>query len=628
MAQTLCFVEGQLPRLAEFESIAPPTQLTVVLNDDLDTIQALARRIPFPVVRLRSVVDFSEVNRLISYVIHHWYMVEGQDISRVNSYSLGHLLALPLIYMGTDQAWLWLATQRLLEREQPDRVVFYGYPGDWAHVLSSLTQQLGLPFSLLWRRDAQALRRKAKSVLRLVLLPLYRYASEWASIMVGRWQNWQLDRREEPSRSKRDRILVFTSHPNHVNAAFLLIDVLQTQGKYDVRLITVGAKTGWGHHVSYGFENRSAVEKRGISYRYFWGYGQARMLLQPHLGRCVWQQWGTAPTLHENLVWQGLNIFAAFQSSLEAYLRYLFSGRNLLISKRMLTQEQPALAIVPVTVGWAPIVPVVARELHIPTLAVQHGVFASDDPMYEVLYADRLAVWGQAVKELVVSQGILPERVVCTGAPILDDLSRRQFRPMVLRQELGVPPTDRLITLASEPGGSRHLYANEVHHMVMEILKAIQQLPTNFHLVIKLRPGEDGVFHRNAVASLDLSDRVTVVQSVDLHELLHASELVIVFASTVGLEAIALGRPLLVVNFTGRPDLVDYVDRGTALGVYREADLLPAIRRVLDDPAVQQRLAAARRQFVQDYLYRLDGLSSQRVVALVDRMIDEWRRRR
>jgi len=627
MKHTLCFVEGRLPSVTELKAIAPHAPMTVVFDGSIEKAGSLSAKILYPLLRLRSVVDFSEVNRLMSHVAHRWYLVKGQDISRTDSYSLGQLIHLPLLYMGTDRAWLWLATQRLLERERPDGVIFYGYPGDWARILVSLAEQLDFPLSLIWRGDTQALRRKVRTRLRPVLRPVHGYGSELAKIAVGRWQNWRLDRRAESDRSERDRLLVFASHPNHVNAAFPLIDALQAQEKYDVRLVTVGAKTGWSRHVGYGFENRLAVEKRGISYRYFWGYGQARMLLQPHLGRSVWRQWGASPALHDNLTWQDLKISAAFQSPLETHLRYLFSGLNVRVARQMLAQEQPALVLVPVTIGWAPIVPVVARELSIPTLAVQHGIFAQDDPMYEVLYADRLAVWGPAVKELVVRRGISPERVVCTGAPILDDLARRQFSPEILRQKLGVPLATRLITLASEPGGSRHLYKSETRHIVVETLKAVQRLPGNFHLVIKLRPGEDGVSQRNAVACLGLSDRVTVIESIDLHELLKASELVIVFASTVGLEAIALDRPLLVENFTGRPDLVDYVDRGAALGVYREADLLPAMRQALDDPATQQRLAAGRRRFVQDHLYRVDGLSSQRVVALIDQMVDEWRKR-
>ena len=43
--------------------------------------------------------------------------------------------------------------------------------------------------------------------------------------------------------------------------------------------------------------------------------------------------------------------------------------------------------------------------------------------------------------------------------------------------------------------------------------------------------------------------------------------------STTAMEAIALNKPVIVLNLGGEPDVVDYVEHCVALGVYKEEDL-------------------------------------------------------
>jgi len=106
----------------------------------------------------------------------------------------------------------------------------------------------------------------------------------------------------------------------------------------------------------------------------------------------------------------------------------------------------------------------------------------------------------------------------------------------------------------------------------------------------------------------------------DTYELLFACDLMITRHSTTAMEAVALNRPVIVLNLSGEPDPVEYVNEGVALGVYEEQDIGPAIQRLLEDDSD---LAANRMVYINKYLYRIDGKATQRVVDIIDNMLDE-----
>ena len=57
---------------------------------------------------------------------------------------------------------------------------------------------------------------------------------------------------------------------------------------------------------------------------------------------------------------------------------------------------------------------------------------------------------------------------------------------------------------------------------------------------------------------------------------------------------------------------------GVALGVYKETDLVAAIAQLLKNPS---ELAKHREEYIEKYLYKIDGKATERVIDLINEMI-------
>jgi hypothetical protein len=80
------------------------------------------------------------------------------------------------------------------------------------------------------------------------------------------------------------------------------------------------------------------------------------------------------------------------------------------------------------------------------------------------------------------------------------------------------------------------------------------------------------------------------------------------------MEAVALNKPVIILNLSGEPDPVEYVQEGVALGIYTKDELISGIKRLLSDDS---ELASNRARYVENYLYKMDGLATDRVVSLL-----------
>jgi len=146
-------------------------------------------------------------------------------------------------------------------------------------------------------------------------------------------------------------------------------------------------------------------------------------------------------------------------------------------------------------------------------------------------------------------------------------------------------------------------------------------------LVIKQHPGEGRRYTKMIGKYLNKYklNAVVMPRDSDTYEQIFVCDLMMTRHSTTAMEAVALNKPVIILNLSGEPDPVEYVKEGVALGVYKEEDLKPVIERLLKDDS---ELAKNRKRYIEKYLYKIDGKATERVVKLIGEMIEESKRKK
>ena len=271
----------------------------------------------------------------------------------------------------------------------------------------------------------------------------------------------------------------------------------------------------------------------------------------------------------------------------------------------------------------------VARQLGIPSLVVDHGLTCDiQQPRgFLEVHADRMANWGEGNRQLMLRHGVAPERLVVTGAPMFEaELRAPRMPKAALCRRLGIDPRMQIVVYAGHPDDLGYTSRDwDQAELIARLDQAVQGIP-DVRLVVRPHPSDRAMSFAHLLQ--ERGSVAAVTREVNLYHLLANCDLLVTETSTVGLEAMLFDKPVLVVNLRGRPDLVPYVERGAALGVYDPCDLEPALVAALSDEATRERLRAGREAFLTYYLDRLDGHSAERVVELILQIDSEARSRR
>lgn len=359
--------------------------------------------------------------------------------------------------------------------------------------------------------------------------------------------------------------------------------------------------------------------------------------------REVWENLKDDEIFKELCVYNGKSLYEPIKRELELYFYVLFplAVKYIEMAKRMIEIENPDLILVENEYGIFERALVIAAKLKgIPVLAIQHGVIhpyhrgymhakneISPKGSVRSPYCpipDKTAVYGEYYKELLTKVSAYPEdSVVVTGQPRYDILyyaneiySREEFL-----KKYKINPENKIILWTTQSHGLS--YKENIKNL-KAIFNTMQELK-NVTLVIKQHPGEREEHTKLIKKYLNKYknvDAVLVPKDADTYELLFFCDLLIVRHSTTAMEAVALNKPVIVLNLSGEPDGVDYVEEGVALGVYKEEDLKSAIEKLLNDDS---ELAKNRRQYIEKHLYKIDGKATERVVNLITQMIKEGR---
>jgi hypothetical protein len=258
----------------------------------------------------------------------------------------------------------------------------------------------------------------------------------------------------------------------------------------------------------------------------------------------------------------------------------------------------------------------VARRHGIPTGMLIHG-HVSSQPVYHFVdgrfdQVDLICSWGEAQKQALLEKGAPGDGVLVTGNPQWDRLSTslgnlapRDVCRSTIVDQVHVPEETFWVTFTSQ-AVSRSFFPT--------ILDVIRRLPGTV-LIVKVHPGERVKDYQAMVPPSDRR-RCWVVKAVDLHTLLQASDVVLTFTSTTNLEALAVGTPLCIVDFSGEPDMPQRIDL-SVYGIPEARDdeqLCKVLTDMRQDPAWCENILAGGRRALEDYAHGLDGRATERVV--------------
>lgn len=260
----------------------------------------------------------------------------------------------------------------------------------------------------------------------------------------------------------------------------------------------------------------------------------------------------------------------------------------------------------------------VAKKSGVPAIVVQHGVFGEKGE--REIFADKIAVWGDMCADIYESFGNAREKCRVTGNPRLDRFFQRQ--PGLSRDQvhetLGLDKDKKTVLFVSgiyRSFLSTYLSGDENQPIISELISMMKAMP-RYQLIIKLHPYEPKDFSEAAIAYYG-ANNVKLVKEFDLYSLLSAVDLAVTKRSSVGLKAMAVGIPVIIVNFEKRKEITPYVDSGAAVEARTPVELRDKIAAGLESQELRAILKEKGHKFSVAYAYKLDGNSSQRVVDFI-----------
>jgi len=244
----------------------------------------------------------------------------------------------------------------------------------------------------------------------------------------------------------------------------------------------------------------------------------------------------------------------------------------------------------------------------LPSLEVLHGVPAGVP--VEVGNTTKIAVHGERDKEFLVNHGVDVEQIVITGSPRYDVYSRidechktSEFLLLILDWILFIPSSQ-----------SHQMIFEQVMNMI-ELVKKL----SNERVVIKLHPGqteEELRYVQHLVNIAKVQKQVKVEKDTNLTTLLRRAKIVFTYTSSVGVEALLMKKPLIILDFW-KGHTVEYEKYGGCFVATGFQELIEATEQILNDIDEYKEKNAAKIEKTRRYFSAgLDGKASRNVAVL------------
>lgn len=230
--------------------------------------------------------------------------------------------------------------------------------------------------------------------------------------------------------------------------------------------------------------------------------------------------------------------------------------------------------------------------------------------------AKKMAVESDAVRSMLIEQGMVTDKMVVTGKPSLDSIAKQlgHIDTRKIREDHGLSGEERMI-LCSVPQLAEHdLLPWKEHWEEMEFLFSTLAQQPNVKLVLSLHPKSDKSKY------IPLATKCgAMITDHRIYGVLPACDLFVASYSSTLAQAIALRKPSVVVDFYGL-DYPLYKNTPGVTIVKTHEEFYPALTRLLEDDNAYAN-AVSDLQTQESRWAILDGHNTERVVAELQNLI-------
>jgi glycosyltransferase involved in cell wall biosynthesis len=239
--------------------------------------------------------------------------------------------------------------------------------------------------------------------------------------------------------------------------------------------------------------------------------------------------------------------------------------------------------------------------------------------------ASRLLVIGDHLREEIIrEQGIRADRISVVGDPRSN--AARLIPPAALRREVaGHFDLDaaRPIVVFISKYVSRFFSDSEKEAFYRTFMAAANELD-GLQVIVKVHPNEDLPVLRRQLDEWGWPGAL-ITKDYDIHRLFGAADAAVMVTSMAGIEAMALGCPVVAVQAAGKSyeeghtwppyvsdGVVERVDMGDS------ATLAATLARLTSDSDHRQTVIERGRKFAARYIHPVDGALAERLFSVID----------
>ena len=253
------------------------------------------------------------------------------------------------------------------------------------------------------------------------------------------------------------------------------------------------------------------------------------------------------------------------------------------------------------------------KKFQIKTVGVQHGIIGEDhnyysfDPIatknnpYGFPLPDKLLLFGESAKKILIKNGYPSDRLVTFGNPAFFNLDKKKsiLASKSFYEKYDIEENQKIILfttilLQGKNSWSKLDYDVQIWRYLLKNFSGNK----NFFIILKPHPGEDTSIYKKILNYFD-SSNIKIIQG-DTSELISISSIVVSVYSSVIIDAICLKKPVIEVKFDDAESPIPLEKLGVVISSNLDC-ISEKIHEILQNDKIRNNLFINRDTFLREY---------------------------